>query len=73
MSDDPFLPPPVPLMSAVKARNIARSCQGMANHLRDQGAVGEANILERRSTWWTAYSIALSQIPPGRTDDDGVK
>jgi hypothetical protein len=72
MSDEPFLPPPVPLMSAVKARNIARSCQGMANHLRDQGATGEANILERRSTWWMAYSIALSQIPPGRIDDDGV-
>jgi hypothetical protein len=67
MSDD-FLPPPIRLMSAVKARNIARSCQGMANHLRDQGAIGEANILERRSAWWMAYSIALSQIPPGAVD-----
>jgi hypothetical protein len=72
MSDDPsFLPPPVPLMSAVKARNLARDCQGMAIYLREQGAIGEANILERRSAWWMAYAIALSQIPPGRTDDDG--
>jgi hypothetical protein len=72
MSDDPFLPPPVPLMSAVKARDLARKCQGMANHLREMGETGVATTLERRSAWWMAYSIALSQIPPGRTDD-GVK
>jgi hypothetical protein len=70
MSDEPFLPPPVPLMSEVKARNLARSCLGMANFLREQGALGEANILERRSAWWMAYSISLSQIPPGAVDDD---
>ena len=57
MSDEPFLlPPAVPLMSAVKARNLARECQGMANYLRDQGATGEANILERRSAFWMAYA-----------------
>lgn len=67
MSDE-FIPPPVPLMSAVKARNLARECQGMANYLREQGATGEANILERRSAWWMAYAIALSQIPPGAVD-----
>ena len=71
MSDEHFLPPPVPLMSAVKARNIARSCAGMATWLRDQGATGEANILERRSAWWMAYSISLSQTPPGATDTEG--
>jgi len=65
MSDEPFLPPPVPLMSAVKARNLARECQGMANHLREQGDTGTARILEQRSAWWMAYAIALSQIPPG--------
>ena len=70
MADDPFLPPPVPLMSAIKARDLARSCQGMANYLRDQGATGEANILERRSAWWMAYAIALSQIPPGKIDKE---
>jgi hypothetical protein len=69
MSDEPFLPPPVPLMSAVRARDLARECQGMANHLRERGAIGEANILERRSAWWMAYSIALSQIPPGRIEE----
>jgi hypothetical protein len=69
MSDDPFLPPSVPLMSAVKARNIARSCQAMANHLRDQGVEsGTVRLLEQRSAWWMAYSIALSQIPPGKID-----
>src|SRR4029077_15153266 len=57
---DPFLPPSVPLMSAVKARNIARSCQAMANHLRDQGVEsGTVRLLEQRSAWWMAYSIAL--------------
>jgi hypothetical protein len=71
MSDDPpFLPPPVPLMSAVKARDLARECQGMANHLREIGETGVATTLERRSAWWMAYAIALSQIPPGRIDDD---
>ena len=72
MADDPFLPPPVPLMSALKARDLARECQGMANHLRERGATGEANILERRSAWWMAYAIALSQIPPGAIDKDGM-
>jgi hypothetical protein len=67
MSDDPFLPPPVPLMSAVKARDLARECQGMANHLRERGDPTAARILEQRSAWWMAYAIALSQIPPGAT------
>jgi hypothetical protein len=56
-------------MSAVKARNLARECQGMANHLRESGDTGTARILEQRSAWWMAYAIALSQIPPGRIDD----
>ena len=68
MSDDPFLPPQPPLMSAVKARDIARSCAGMANYLREQGDISTARILEQRSAWWMAYAIALSQIPPGATD-----
>lgn len=64
MSDDPFLPPPVPLMSPAKARDIARSCQAMANWLRENGETGPVRILEQRSAWWMAYAIALSQIPP---------
>lgn len=73
MSDDPFLPPSVPLMSAVKARDIGRSCMGMANHLRSQGVEsGTVRLLEQRSAWWTAYAIALSQIPPDRVDPEGA-
>jgi hypothetical protein len=68
MSDENFPTPAVPLMSAVKARNLARECQGMANHLREVGETGVAAMLERRSAWWMAYAIALSQIPPGATD-----
>jgi hypothetical protein len=72
MSDE-FLPPPVPLMSAVRARNIARSCQAMANNLREIGETGVATTLERRSSWWMAYSISLSQEPPGAVDpEDGA-
>lgn len=73
MSDEPFLPPSVPLMSAVKARDLARECQGMANHLRERGVDRDvAIILERRSAWWMSYAnrIALSQIPPGKSDGD---
>jgi hypothetical protein len=69
VSDEPFLPPPVPLMSALKARDLARECQGMANHLREAGDGGTARILEQRSAWWLTYSIALSQIPPGAIDE----
>jgi hypothetical protein len=70
MSDEPFgIPPAVPLMSAAKARDLARSCQGMANYLREHGEVPGAIVLERRSAWWMAYAIALSQIPPGRADE----
>jgi hypothetical protein len=73
MSDDPFLPPSPPLMSAVKARDLARDCKGMANHLRARGDAGTARLLEMQSAWWLNYALALSQIPPGRIDDDGVK
>jgi hypothetical protein len=69
MSDEPFLPPPVPLMSAVKARNLARSCKGMADHLREQGDASTARVLEQRAAWWLAYAVALSQIPPGAVDE----
>jgi hypothetical protein len=71
MSDEPFLPPPVPLMSAVKARNLSRACQGMAIHLREAGDTSTARFLEQRAAWWLAYSISLSQIPPGAFEDDG--
>ena len=65
MSDEPFLPPQPPLMSPAKARDIARSCAGMANYLREQGDTGTAMILDRRSVWWMAYAISLAQTSPG--------
>ena len=74
MSDEPFLPPEPPLMSAVKARNIGRSCQAMANHLRNSVGPSESatiRLLEQRSAWWMAYAIALSQIPPGAVPPEG--
>ena len=59
-------------MSAVKARDAARGYKGLADHLRDAGAVAEANRLERQSQWWLAYAVALSQIPPGAIDPEGA-
>jgi hypothetical protein len=70
MSDEPLLPPLVPLMSAVRARNLARECQGMAIHLREAGDIATARLLEQRAAWWLAYAISLSQIPPGAVEDD---
>lgn len=68
MNDEAYLPAPVPLMSAVKARNLARSCKAMANLLRENGDIGTARVLDNQSAWWMAYSISLSQTPPGATD-----
>lgn len=69
MDDDaPFLPPQPPLMSAVKARNLARSYTAFADHLRSEGDLGGARLNEQHSAWWMAYAIALSQIPPGVVD-----
>lgn len=65
MNDEPFMPPqPPPLMSATKARNLARAYKGMANHLRSEGLTAEANVMERDANWWLFYAIALSQTPP---------
>jgi hypothetical protein len=69
MSDEPFLPMQPQLMSAVRARNLARHYKGFANALRAEGFTVEANQAERDSNWWLAYALALSQIPPGRVDD----
>ena len=71
MSDESFLPPQPPLMSAVKARNLARSHKAMADHLRIEGDLGGARLSEQQSAWWMAYAVALSQIPPDATDGDG--
>lgn len=68
MSDEPFLPPQPALMSALKARNLARSYKAFADHLREQGDPGGARHADQQSSWWMAYAIALSQIPPGAVD-----
>ena len=67
--ETPFLPPQPPLMGAVRARNVARSHKAYADHLRELGDIGGARLAEQQSTWWLAYAVALSQIPPGRTDE----
>jgi hypothetical protein len=67
MSDHPFtLPETPPLMSATTARDLARSYKGFADHIRAMGDISGANHAERQSSWFMAYAIALSQIPPGR-------
>lgn len=75
MTDDTipdFLPPQPPLMSAVRARNLARSHKAMADHLRLHGDLGGARLSDQQSAWWMAYAVALSQIPPGRIDMEGA-
>jgi hypothetical protein len=65
----PILPPLPPLMSAVKARDIARSCQAMANHLREQGVEsGIVRPLEQRSARLMVYAVALLGAHRGRVD-----
>jgi len=65
------IPEQPPLMSAVKARNVARLYKGLADGLRRDGLTAMANNAERDSHWWMAYAQALAQIPPGRIDREG--
>ena len=69
MSDRPDQPP---LVSAVKARNVARLYKGLADALRADGITAEANTADRQSNWWMNYAVALAAIPPGRIDMDGA-
>ena len=70
MSDDPFTNRPQ-LMSAMRARNLGRLHKAYAASLREAGDPSGARLAEQDSQWWLTYAIALSQIPPGRVDDDG--
>ena len=72
MSDEPFLPMQPALMSPLRARNLARYYKGFAAALRADGFTAEANMAERDSNWWLNYAMALSQIPPGAIDKDGL-
>jgi hypothetical protein len=69
MSDinPPFMPPPPPLMSAEKARDVARAYKGFADHLAEFGLSRQAQLAMRDSQWWLTYSIALAQTNGGET------
>ena len=70
MSDEPYMPShPVALMSALKARDIARAHQGWASYLRSQSLDNEATTAERQAQSWYLYAQTLAHIPPGRIDD----
>jgi hypothetical protein len=72
MSDEPFLPMQPALMSPLRARNLARYYKGFATALRADGYTTEANQAERDAHWWLNYALALSQIPPGAIDRNGM-
>jgi hypothetical protein len=61
MSDEPFAIPPVPLMDAAKARDVARAYKAWAGQLTEMGLTREAAAAARDSQWWLTYSIALAQ------------
>jgi hypothetical protein len=45
-----------PSMSPERARELSRTYQQFAAAMRDQGAIGEAEIAERNSEWWALYA-----------------
>lgn len=53
--------PPIPLMTADKARDVGRSYKALADHLTEFGLPRQAAAAMRDSQWWLAYSIALAQ------------
>lgn len=67
MSDEPFPRRPA-LMSAVRARNLARIYKGLASELRREDYTDEAEQAERDALWWINFAISLSQTPPGASD-----
>jgi len=65
MSDEPFSAmPPIPLMTAEKARDIGRAHKAWAGQLADWGLAREALRAERDAQWWLTYALALGQNPP---------
>jgi hypothetical protein len=67
MSEASF-PQQLELMSAVRARNLARTYKGLADQLRRDNYRREADLADRDSQWWLTYALSLSQTPPGATD-----
>jgi hypothetical protein len=46
----------MPMVSTVRARELARICKTMAAHLHELGDVGGARLLDRQSERWMAYA-----------------
>jgi hypothetical protein len=60
-----FTVPPVPLMSAERAQQIARGYQAMAEQLEDfEDLSFQAESMSRRAQWWIAYAQSLAKTPP---------
>jgi hypothetical protein len=68
---DQFNIRPVPLMSAIGARNHGRRLKAWSEYLRSMDLELEAQRAERDSAWYLAYALSLSQTPPGAIDKEG--
>jgi hypothetical protein len=51
----------VPMMSAEKAREIARSAKFLADDYAEVGYARQAAAMLRESNWWMAYALSLAQ------------
>jgi len=67
MSDEPFFPERPRLMSADKARDIARGHKAMAGLYESAGDRTGQRREQEESLWWLAYALALAQT----TGDQG--
>lgn len=70
MSD--FLPEQPALMSAVRARNIARLLHALSEQYAEAGMRTQSMRALAQSQWWLTYALSLSQTPPGAVDMDGA-
>lgn len=65
MSDDPFIMPPVPLMTSDRARDVGRAYKALADQLNEAGLARQAAVALRDSNWWLTYAITVAQTAPG--------
>jgi len=61
MSDEPYQIPPVPSVTAERARDIARVMQAFATQMEELGNTTEARRAERLSQWWQTHAITFAQ------------
>jgi hypothetical protein len=64
MSDEPFIIPPVPLMTPGRARDVARAYKALADQLNEAGLARQSAAALRDSNWWLTYAITLAQTAP---------